>query len=168
MSDGIQTLPFGHHTLQDEMFYNLILNSPDWGNLYGDAIPLSTQTRHEHKGPDWENLYGGVIPSNTQTTHEHIGLPITADASWHTPDPGLNRTPIRESDIDSSEIVDFDNEIELPSPPRNPFIEYKAVESDLGDTSFVLQSDEEAEEDNTPSPQIGSKRKRAFIEEDDE
>ena len=34
LSDQVSTLPYGHNSLREDMFYKTILDEPDWGSLY--------------------------------------------------------------------------------------------------------------------------------------
>ena len=33
LSDQVSTLPYGHNSLREDMFYKAILDEPDWGSL---------------------------------------------------------------------------------------------------------------------------------------
>lgn len=134
--NGIDTLPFGYETIRDQATVRTLLDSPTVEEML--------------MSPDWNDV--DINLTRPQPLNRTPSFNITADAEWHTPDPGLNRSIIRESDISSAEIVDFDLELETPSPPRNPFILYEALESDR--------------EETPPSPVIGRKRNQNVLELD--
>lgn len=124
LTDGVSTLPYGHFRTELELDFDAIANSPDWGspeaNWILDDQSSGLQGIHaENEGPDADCL------SNLSD--------LLSNCSWETPDPGLARTPLRESEIDSTEVADLSN-ISLyetdGSYSYNPFIEHEAVEDD--------------------------------------
>ena len=45
LSDQVSTLPYGHNSLRDDMFYKAILDEPDWGSL--DASQNEQESRQQ-------------------------------------------------------------------------------------------------------------------------
>ncbi len=102
-NDGIATLPFGHCAIVEQAFGNIMHSEPMWGE----------QERSNSTPPMW----GEEERSNSPP-------PIV--------DPGFNRTAaIHESDIDSEDLVDFDEcSGDSSDSSMNPFIDFEAEESD--------------------------------------
>ena len=143
MENGIDTLPFGHFSLREQVFQNMIADDEDWGIVNEDMFDESS---------GYADFIEGALASG-----------------WESPDMGFNQ---REYDSEELEdVVDFDRLSEMSeeqSPMRNPFIADEAIESDVDDTrpcSPSLFQMMLGEEEDTPRP---SKRRRIIFESDSE
>ena len=114
MDNGIDTIPYGHYSLREQVFYNQIFEDPDW-----TEEPTVSSVHHS---PGYADFVEGALGS-----------------SWDIPDPGLNQQSYSESDLENN-VVDFDALSNLFSDEDddynlNPFIDNEAIES--GDGSSI-------------------------------
>ena len=97
LPDGIKTLPFGHYEIGD-----YAIDESDWNNDdvewdYDDFSDLLLSS-----SPEWDNSF--VVPHSSPDT-----TTTQSSNTWQPPDPGFVAAQnINESDIESSDIVDFD------------------------------------------------------------
>ena len=100
MPNGVDTLPFGHYSLRDDVIFREIGADCDWGDEEEDFIQ-------------------SPIQSNSNQP-----------ALFSPPDPGLNQDAIEESElpdvIDLTELSDFEED--LPNTQPNVFLDCEAVE----------------------------------------
>ena len=78
--DPINSLPFGHKSIREFAFHNVIIN--DW---------------------DWESENESDLDSVSQPTPENV---ISENNSFSPPDPGFNHSDYSESELDQ-DIVDW-------------------------------------------------------------
>lgn len=111
-SDRITTLPFGHYSLRDEMFCNIIANDSEWG--------LETLT-----------------DSNNHMTSDTVGNQVES-YDWAPPDMGFHQRNYTESEL-SEDLVDFDESTDVGDDNEdtagNQFILFEASEDDNGSNS---------------------------------
>ena len=68
---------------------------------------------------EWDNIF--VVPHSSPNTTTQ------SSNTWQPPDPGfLVSQNINDSDIESTDIVDFDASFEENSSPDNPFVNFEA------------------------------------------
>ena len=100
MPNGVDTLPFGHYSLRDDVIFREIGADCDLGN-------------------EGEDFIQSPIKSNSNQP-----------ASFSPPDHGLNHNAIEESEIpdviDLTELSDFEED--LPNTQPNVFLDCEAVE----------------------------------------
>ena len=118
LPDGIKTLPFGHYEIGDYAIDEIDWNNDDVEWDYDDFSDLLLSS-----SPEWDNSF--VVPhSSTDTTTTQ------SSNTWQPPDPGFVAAQnINDSDIESSDIADFDASFEENSTPDNPFINFEAEEA---------------------------------------
>ena len=100
MPNGVDTLPFGHYSLRDDVIFREIGADCDWGN-------------------EEEDFNQSPIQSNS-----------SQPALFSPPDPGLNQDAKEESElpdvIDLTELSNFEED--LPNTQPNVFLDCEAVE----------------------------------------
>ena len=122
LPDGIKTLPFGHYAI-DEIDWNN--DDVEWD--YDDFSDLLLSY-----SPEWDNSF--VVPHSSPDT-------IQSSNTWQPPDPGFVAAQnINDSDIESSDIVDFDASFEENSTPDNPFINFEAEEASESESERSVQN----------------------------
>ena len=115
MADGITTMPYGHHSLREELFSREIVNSPNWGYEGGQSLE--------------EN--NGASPMNNSFFADFIE---GGEASgWETPDMGFHQRSYSENELESDiinfdELSDWSDDDQMPLE-QNPFIDYEARHS---------------------------------------
>lgn len=102
--DSIHSLPFGHKSIRDVAFQNIMINDWNW-----DIASDSTEGEDEEE--------------------ERVPILLSDDNYYSPPDPGFS-----QRSYSSSELEDYNvdwNEPYCNSPPslENPFIDHEAVES---------------------------------------
>lgn len=124
LEDGITTLPYGHFSIQDDPFYQMILSDSEWGEPEESTQTNATPMPTEHEGQ----------PRTTTYSEEGV------------PDPGFHQPQTTDSDYDD-EIADFELETVFDqSFSPNEFLDMEAVETneDTGRASTEdIQSDNE-------------------------
>lgn len=167
LDDGISTRAYGHYLNDTRYFEEAIANDLEWDgrNSDDDFFTLNVDECFDERNPDVqssaEDVDGGQDnrnvsldqPSRQATVTPTTGRNFSVNA-WTPPDFGFYRTNETESEAGEQPIADLDNlsdQCESPTE-RNSFILDEAVES----------NDEEDE------PRPPTKKRRAFILEDDD
>ena len=104
LPNGVDTLPYGHWTLHEDVMFREVSGDIEWGN----------EVLQEKKNEE------GVQPNQTS-----ISTPL-----FSPPDPGLFQNPITDDEIPDvinlEELTDI--EVDLPSVERNLFLDMEATE----------------------------------------
>ncbi len=157
--------------LNENEFFNLICQSPEWGNfdeqpilesqatldpvpssslLVNPSVTPSTPTCSKKgkrvvrkpqtgKQPRSEFMFQNLMPSDSQLEQPAV-FDLLSDTSFNTPDPGLFQCNFGESDLDSSDVVNFDESFsESLSPITNPFILHEADVNSSDTDSDIVQ-----------------------------
>ena len=116
LPDGIKTLSFGHYEIVDYAIDEIDWNNDDVEWDYDNFSDLLLSS-----SPEWDNSF--VVPNSSPDTTQ-------SSNTWQPPDAGFVAAQnINDSDIESSDIVDFDASFEENSTPDNPFINFEAEEA---------------------------------------
>lgn len=120
-ADNVTTLPFGHYSLREMMFCNMMFEeSPEWGL--------------EESGPNEDMCFSPIadpIPAEDIPSTSNYNL-----EGWRTPDMGMCQREYSDSEL-SADLVDFNESTDVSDEEveENPFIIFEAAEvseDDLG------------------------------------
>ena len=129
----------------DEEFFKLITQNPEWGYPIESANPSTLYDRS--KGPassPSDSTPVNQLKRRRPEYHDPISKPSIFDlldlASWSPLDPGFSQCSIHESDLDSLDVIDLDSfEESTSTPDQNPFILTEALSDKEIDSDDNLQ-----------------------------
>ena len=176
MNDQVSTLPYGHQSLRDDMFFRTIVNDPDWGSADEETEKeqqQKTQQKNKHQPQDSTTQQH----KNKQQKQQQQQQPsIAQTSSIHNtsfdsiPDPGFHQREYSEDEL--NENLDFDKLSDLSDsgsstePACDDFILDQAVESDNASVSSDIQVSLAATESKKRKKKAGkgaAKKPRARI-----
>lgn len=108
LDDGIRTLPYGHYSIENEPFFQMILSDDEWG----ETEEASNQSH-------------GANPHINDAEQRALPQPFSEEG---VPDPGFNQPVTTDSDYDD-EIADLDEETDYEeSYTPNEYLDTEATE----------------------------------------
>ena len=122
LDDRVNTLPYGHRALREEMFMRKILHDSDWSSSDDEETDV---------------LFAESTMEQSPPITQHTQLPET----WSPLDPGFNQ---REYSEDEDDIVNFANVTQQESEGelyRYSFIDDHAIESSSSPSLLDLRPD---------------------------
>ena len=140
MNDQVSTLPYGHQSLRDDMFFRTIVNDPDWGSEDEESEKeqqQKTQQKKKHQPQDSTTQQHKNKQQKQQQQQTSIPQPSSIhNTSFNSiPDPGFHQREYSEDELNEN-LVDFDKLSDLSDsgsstdPACDGFILDQAVESD--------------------------------------
>ena len=150
MEDGVTTLPFGHCSIREEMFNNIIAEEKQWGEneLFDGG---------ENSDTFIECMEGVELEGNRE-----LDLPGPSTVYYTPPDPGLIPRDYSESEL--NDCVDFDRLSHCSEKSeeggRNPFILFEAdeVSDNDSDINYIPSKKKKRKQPPTPPPKKTKKR----------
>ena len=116
LNDQVSTLPYGHQSLRDDMFFRTIVNDPDWGSEDEETEKeqqQKTQQKNKHQPQDSTTQQHKNKQQKQQLQQKKQQPSIAQTSSIHNtsfdsiPDPGFHQREHSEDELNEN-FVDFD------------------------------------------------------------